>query len=70
MTIRPQPEIVDRHGFRRRGWEFDYEGQTYYLQETDGPRVVFRKQPDATWQPLPPDIAQVIGAAFDAAQAK
>lgn len=69
MTVRPQPEIVDIHGFRRRGWEFDDAGETYYIQETNGPRVVFRKRSDETWQPLNADVAQAILVAFDAVQA-
>ena len=36
MAIRPQPEIVDLHGFRRRAWEFDYQGGRYYIHQTDG----------------------------------
>ncbi len=66
MAIRSQPEMVDMQGFRRRSWEFDWESQTYLLHQTEGPLLVLKKMPDASWQPLEAEVTQAIIAAFKA----
>ena len=63
MTIRPQPEMVDLQGFRRRGWEFDYQGHTYFIQQI-GDLVTVMHKVNGGWQPVLDDEAQRINVVF------
>ena len=64
MTIYLGPEVVDHLGFRRRSWSFDHQGQTYFLQQTDGPLVVLHET-DGGWKPVEGNEAGRIIKAFE-----
>ena len=62
MTIIARPLIIDRAGFQRRVWHFDYKQATYYVQETADSYHIL-KQVDDTWHPVDKkEVGQIIAA--------
>ena len=65
MSIRSLPIIVDHNGFQRRSWEFDYEGVTYYVQETANGYHLLKQTPEGGWQAINSHETQTVVTAFE-----
>ena len=69
-AIRRQVDVTDLTGVPRRAWEFDHQGQLYYLAEgAKEPTMLVKKGP-AQWEYVPPEQRDQVLDAFRAEWAK
>jgi hypothetical protein len=66
--VRKQPNVHMTDGSVMPAWEFDWEGETFYIQETGGPLHILRQVGDGWAYPGDKDSQAVMLEAFNEVQ--